>query len=86
MIKFCKEPRNAVGYLVVHDLSRFARTVADQEATIIELKTAGVSLCSVMNPTEETASGRMYRNMTGVFNQYDNELKAEKTRDVGACT
>jgi site-specific DNA recombinase len=79
MIKFCKEPRNAIGYLVVHDLSRFARTVADQEATIIELKKAGVTLCSVMQPTEETANGRMYRNMTGVFNQYDNELKAEKT-------
>ena len=79
MLKFCKEPSNSIGYLIVHDFSRFARKIEDQIGIIAELKIAGVALCSVMQPTDETAGGHMQRNIIGVFNQYDNELKAEKT-------
>ena len=79
MLRFCKEPKNGVGHIVVYDLSRFARNMLDQLSTEQELLKDGVRVESVLEPTEDTAVGRWARNMKAVTNQYDNELRSERT-------
>ena len=59
MLRFCKDRNHAVGYIVVYDLSRFARNMLDQLHTEKELLNAGVRLESVMEPTDGSAFGRL---------------------------
>ena len=44
MLRFCKDPKSAVGRIVVYDLSRFARNMLDQLFTEKELKDVGIRL------------------------------------------
>ncbi len=71
MLAFCREHRRKVGYVVVQDLSRFARDSGDQANGIVELKRSQILLRSVYEPNvDETAAGRLAANMLGAFNQY----------------
>ena len=51
----------------------------DQLRAMAELRTAGVVLRSVMENIDETASGKLMRNIYGAFNQFDNDRKSERT-------
>ena len=79
MLRFCKDPKSAVGRIVVYDLSRFARNMLDQLFTEKELKDVGIRLESVREPTEDTALGRLHRNTLAVYNQFDNDNRSERT-------
>ena len=79
MLRFCKEAKNAVGYIVVYDLSRFARNMLYQLHTEKELKEVGIRLESVREPSEDTAIGRLHRNTLAVYNQFDNDNRSERT-------
>ena len=79
MIRFCEDRKNGVGYIVVYDLSRFARNMLDQLTMEDEMLQAGIRIESVLEPTENTAAGRWHRNLKAVWNQYDNEMRAERT-------
>ena len=80
MLSFCKSKQNAVQFVVVHDLSRFSRDMGDQACVIAELESAGVHLRSVMENVDETAAGKLMRNLFGAVNQFDNDRKAERTK------
>ena len=80
MLAFCKAKQNAVQFVVVHDLSRFSRDMGDQACVIAELESAGVHLRSVMENVDETAAGKLMRNLFGAVNQFDNDRKAERTK------
>jgi DNA invertase Pin-like site-specific DNA recombinase len=79
MLQFSKNPKNGVGFLVVYDFSRFARNMLDQLLTESDLKQSGVRLESVKEPSEDTAIGRLHRNMLAMWNQFDNDRKSERT-------
>jgi site-specific DNA recombinase len=82
MLAFCKARRREVGYVVVQDLSRFARNNRDQAEFITELTTNGVKLCSVYEPSvDDTASGKLAANIHGTFNQYFSDSLSEKMKD-----
>ena len=78
MLRFCKNSKNAVGHIVVFDLSRFARNMLDQLLTEKELREVGVRLESAREPTEDTAVGRLHRNMLAVYCQFDNDSRSER--------
>jgi site-specific DNA recombinase len=80
MLRFCKAKQNAVDFVVVHDLSRFSRAMEDQVCVIADLDNVGVRLRSVMENVDETAAGKLMRNVYGAFNQFDNDRKAERTK------
>ena len=80
MLAFCKSKQNAVNFVVVHDLSRFSRYMEDQVSVIADLENAGVRLRSVSENVDETAAGKLMRNIYGAFNQFDNDRKAERTK------
>jgi site-specific DNA recombinase len=79
MIGFCRDRKNGVGHIVVFDLSRFARNLLDQLTMENEFLQAGIRIESVLEPMEHTAAGRWHRNQKALWNQYDNELRAERT-------
>ncbi len=80
MLAFCQAKQNVVHFVVVHDLSRFSREMSDQVYVIAGLENAGVRLRSVMENVDETAAGKLMRNIYGAFNQFDNDRKAERTK------
>ncbi len=82
MLRFCKDNRRDVSYVVVQDLSRFARNTRDQADAIVELERHGVHVRSVYEPhVDETAAGKLAANMLGAFNQYFSDSLSEKMKD-----
>jgi site-specific DNA recombinase len=82
MLTFCKAHRRDVFYVVVQDLSRFARNTKDQADAIVELEKHGVHVRSVYEPNvDETAAGKLAANMLGAFNQYFSDSLSEKMKD-----
>jgi DNA invertase Pin-like site-specific DNA recombinase len=70
MLAYCRKHHKNISCVVVSDLSRFARNVADQGQSIAELKRLGIKTISVDEPmVDDTAAGRLAANMLGVFNQ-----------------
>ena len=82
MLAFCKSNRNSVGYVVVQDLSRFARNLQNQAETIHELGRHGIVLKSATEGNiDNTAAGRLAANIYGTFNQYFSDSLSEKMRE-----
>jgi site-specific DNA recombinase len=74
--------RRDVRYVVVQDVSRFARNLCDQTQTIEQLYSIGVLVRSTYESNiDETASGRLSANMLGGINQYYSDSLSEKMRD-----
>ncbi|HVJ07002.1 MAG TPA: recombinase family protein, partial [Acidisarcina sp.] len=81
MLAFCKTARNNVRYVVVQDLSRFARNHLDQAEAIGALGLSGVRLRSTFESNiDETAAGKLAANIFGAFNQYFSDAHSEKQR------
>ena len=82
MLRFCNAHMRDVRYLVVQDVSRFARNLRDQTQTIEELQNIGVLVRSTYEGNiDETATGKLAANILGGFNQYYSDSLSEKMRD-----
>jgi site-specific DNA recombinase len=58
MLEFCKKNHKNISQVIVADLSRFARNVVDQGATISTLTQLGIDVVSIDEPiTGDTAAG-----------------------------
>jgi site-specific DNA recombinase len=68
----------SVDFVVVYDTSRFARDVYVHTSLKQLLSKAGTQLRAATQPLEDTAAGRAIEGVFAVFNQLDNELRAEK--------
>lgn len=69
MLSYCKVQRNRIGFVVVQDLSRFARNNLDQAEAILQLQNSGVALQSVYESNiDDTAAGKLTANIFGSFN------------------
>jgi DNA invertase Pin-like site-specific DNA recombinase len=81
MLAYCRENRGKVSHVVVADLSRLARNVVDQGTTIAMLQQLGITLVSVDEPiTDDTAAGKLARNMLGAMNQFFSDSLSERVR------
>lgn len=66
MLSYCKDRRNNIRYVVVQDLSRFARNNRDQNDAIYQLGLSEVSLrLTYENNIDETAAGKLTANIFG---------------------
>jgi site-specific DNA recombinase len=82
MLSFRRVNRNDVRYVVVQDLSRFARNHKDQAEAIYDLGRSGAKLRSTYESNiDETAAGKLAANIFGAFNQYFSDSHSEKQRD-----
>jgi len=81
MLAYCRAHKHTVSCVVVADLSRLARNVADQATTITELGKIGIDLVSVDEPNlDESAAGRLLKNVLGSMNQFFSDSLSEKTK------
>jgi len=81
MLEYCRRNKAKVGYVVVADLSRLARNVLDQSNTVLELQKLGIELVSVDEPSlDESAAGRLLKNILGSMNQFFSDSLSEKTK------
>ena len=80
MLDYCRKHRNKVTHVVIADLSRLARNVADQATTIATLKQLGITLVSCDETIEDSAAGKLSVNLLGVVNQFFSDSLSERTR------
>ena len=78
MITFVVQHRH-INTILVYSFDRFSRAGATGIQTKAYLKSKGVTVVSVTQPTDpDSSSGRFMEGMTFLFNEYENNLRKEK--------
>ncbi len=79
MLSFVKNSRQKISYIIVYSVDRFSRSGANAIYITEQLKTQGVNVISVTQPTDSTTpSGSLQQNIQFIFSEYDNQLRREK--------
>ena len=87
MLEYCRKHRGKVTHVVFADLSRLARNVEDQSATLTAFKRLGITPISCDENIDDSAAGRLSTNLFGTLNQYFSDVLSERTKyrmSVGA--
>jgi site-specific DNA recombinase len=80
LLQFCRKNKGAVQFVVVFNLTRFAREKYDHFALRAHLKSLGISLRSVTEPIDDTSTGKLMEGVLAAFAQFDNDVRSERTR------
>jgi site-specific DNA recombinase len=80
MMAYCTTKKANIQFVVVFDLTRWSRNSQDALAYRAMLARSGVHLRSTRETLDESASGNMVMGMLAVMSQFDNDVKAAKTR------
>ena len=80
LLKYVAEHKGEVEYLIVYKVDRLSRDTGDYLAIKQALLRAGVNILSVTENFDDTPIGRVMETIASSFAQYDNELRAERSR------
>ncbi|MBZ5719628.1 MAG: recombinase family protein [Acidobacteriia bacterium] len=81
LLDYCREHRGKVSHVIVTDLSRLSRNVADQGTLMGRLAGMGITLLSVDEPhIDRTAAGKLSANLLGSVNQFYSDILSERVR------
>ena len=80
MLEHCQKNKGRIDVVVVYNVSRFSRDTHDHLGVKAQLDKCGVALRSVTERIDETAVGRLNENLMSVISQFDNDVKAERTK------
>lgn len=81
MLTFCRKNKSKVKNVIVADLSRLARNVADQGNIIATLAEFGIRLRSVDESSlQDDATGKLGKNIIGAFSQFFSDSLSERTK------
>lgn len=78
MLAYCRQHKGRVQYVVVYNLSRFARNQYDHHAVRALLHSLGITLRSVTEPTDDGVTGQLMEGILAAFHEFDNELRRER--------
>ena len=67
-------------FVVVYNLTRFARDKYDHFALRAHLKSLGISLRSATEPIDDTSTGKLMEGVLAAFAQFDNDVRSDRTR------
>jgi site-specific DNA recombinase len=67
--------------VVVYRVDRFARNQLDHQTVRALLRSKGVALRSVTEPIDDSPSGNFMENVLAAVAQFDNDVRAARTRD-----
>ena len=67
-------------FVVVFNLTRFARDKYDHFALRSHLQSLGISLRSATEPIDDTATGKLIEGVLAAFAQFDNDCRSDWTR------
>lgn len=79
-LAFCSDKKSRVGFFVVYKIDRFARNQDDHAMVRALLKKSGVVLRSVTEQIDESSGGRLMEGMLSAFAEFDNNIRAERTK------
>jgi DNA invertase Pin-like site-specific DNA recombinase len=71
--------KGKVQFVVVFNLTRFAREKYDHFALRAHLKSLGISLRSATEPIDDTSTGKLMEGVLAAFAQFDNDVRSERT-------
>ena len=80
-IQFARENLGRGDYFMVYEISRIARSASDAIWLLSELAKIGVLVRDANRIYDFDASNRLQYGIQAVFAEYDNNLKAQQTRD-----
>ena len=80
LLKYCRTHKGKVHFLVVYNLTRFAREKYDHFALRAHLNSLGISLRSVTEPIDDTSTGKLMEGVLAAFAQFDNDVRSDRTR------
>jgi len=80
LLCFCREHRGRVQFLIVYNLSRFARDRHDHVVLRVFLQELGVTLRSVTEPIDDSSTGKLMEGVLASFAQFDNDVRADRTK------
>src|ERR671910_708341 len=80
LLQFCRKHKGKVHFVVVYNLTRFAREKYDHFALRAHLKSLGISLRSATEPIDDTSTGKLMEGVLAAFAQFDNDVRSERTR------
>src|SRR5215203_3765220 len=79
LLKYCRAHKGRVHFVVVFNLTRFAREKYDHFALRSHLKSLGISLRSATEPIDDTSTGKLMEGVLAAFAQFDNDVRSERT-------
>ena len=80
LLKYCRTHKGKVHFVVVYNLTRFAREKYDHFALRAHLKSLGISLRSATEPIDDTSTGKLMEGVLAAFAQFDNDCRSDRTR------
>ena len=80
LLAFCRKHKGRVRFVVVYNLTRFARDKFDHFALRAHLKSLGISLRSGTEPIDDTSTGKLMEGVLAAFSQFDNDVRSDRTR------
>jgi len=80
LLKYCRAHKGKVHFVVVYNLTRFAREKYDHFALRAHLKSLGISLRSATEPIDDTSTGKLMEGVLAAFAQFDNDVRSDRTR------
>jgi site-specific DNA recombinase len=80
LLKYCRTHKGEVHFVVVYNLTRFAREKYDHFALRAHLKSLGISLRSATEPIDDTSTGKLMEGVLAAFAQFDNDVRSDRTR------
>ena len=80
LLQYCRLHKGQVQFVVVFNLTRFAREKYDHFALRALLKSLGISLRSATEPIDDTSTGKLMEGVLAAFAQFDNDVRSDRTR------
>src|SRR6516164_5369510 len=78
--EYCRTHKGKVHFVIVYNLTRFAREKYDHFALRPHLKSLGISLRSATEPIDDTSTGKLMEGVLAAFAQFDNDVRSDRTR------
>src|SRR5713101_2764455 len=80
LLQYCRLHKGRVQFVVVFNLTRFAREKYGHFALRAHLKSLGISLRSATEPIDDTSTGKLMEGVLAAFAQFDNDVRSDRTR------
>ena len=80
LLEYCRINRSRVRFVIVFNLTRFARDKFDHFALRAHLQSLGISLRSATEPIDDTSTGKLMEGVLAAFAQFDNDVRSERTQ------
>lgn len=82
MLEDISKHKGEIDYVVVYNISRISRNLASFSKDIgYRMASYGVTLRSIMEPIDETPTGRFMLNIALSMHQLDNDIKSQTVKD-----